>query len=569
MFKNLINRVYTLKIGTRTALSFFAVVFVALFFSVSAILLLQYGKKIDTKISNGFSPVINAIRDYQYTIEETQRLTVDIHQQYDANKALRLKKILDNLYNRNKLTVIGLCHEKDLSGIRTSIIEVDSLFQLIRLKERKILEVAENRSLIESEKEYYSGLLKNIEDEVVSIRFKLGETSLQAIGVFKKMETQKYASYRTLTYTLLLMILVIIVVSILSVYLTNITVIKPIKELSHLLSEVGEGKIISFSSKIKRQDEIGHMINTTQQVVQSFRQKALVANAIGKGNYKIKLPLLSKNDRLGKALIEMRDNLDNAQTTLEKNLKELEAYALNLEKKNKELDQFAYITSHDLKSPLRGINNLAEWIMEDMGDQMTPESLQYFKLLRGRVHRMEGLINSILKFSRAGKSAGEKEWVDVKSLVIQILDQLKPPARFKIFFDSTLPSIYGNRKDIYEVFLNFISNAINHNNVAEPVVNINYRIHDKEIIFCIADNGPGIDPTFHQKIFTIFQTLEARDKEENIGAGLAIVKKIIESYGGTTWLTSTPNNGAKFYFSWPVVNNEKINYLTQKETSNI
>jgi light-regulated signal transduction histidine kinase (bacteriophytochrome) len=279
----------------------------------------------------------------------------------------------------------------------------------------------------------------------------------------------------------------------------------------------------------------------------------------------MQVPLLSKDDKLGKALEEMRKNLDETQTKLENNLLSLQEYTIDLEKKNKELDQFAYITSHDLKSPLRGINNLSEWIMEDMGDRLTEDSRKYFELLRGRVMRMEALIDSILKYSRAGKSFGEKEMVNTKQVVIQALNKVKPGANFKIFYDETLPEIYGNKKDIEEVFLNFISNAVLHNNAQQPIVNITYTELDNHYRFCIADNGQGIKPEFHQKIFTFFQTLETRDKIEATGAGLAIVKKIIESYEGKVWVESEEGKGARFYFTWP--KKENINTATKTDNA--
>ncbi len=571
LLKKLVNRVYTLRIGTRTALSFFAVVFVALFFSVAATLLLQYSKNIDTKISNSFSPVISAIRDYQFIIEETGRLAQDLSEQYDENKLIRLEKILEVQYNRSKVTVIGLCQEPGLNNIKNQIIASDKDFSEVRKSISELLPQIKNKSIYHSDalaKERKQLYIANIDAEVSLIRTKLSETSLEAIKAFRKLETQKYASYRTLSYLMLLMIIVIVIVSAISIYLTRVTIIKPIKELSFILSEVGKGKIVNFETNIRRLDEIGHMIKTTQKMVQGFKQKAMVANAIGKGNYKMQVPLLSKEDKLGKALEEMRKSLDETQTKLENNILSLQEYTVDLEKKNKELDQFAYITSHDLKSPLRGINNLSEWIMEDMGENLTEDSRKYFELLRGRVMRMEALIDSILKYSRAGKTIGEKEMVNTKQVVIQSLNKVKPGPHFQIFFDESLPEIYGNKKDIDEVFLNFISNAVLHNSAQQPVVNITYTELDNHYRFCIADNGNGIKPEFHQKIFTIFQTLETRDKVEATGAGLAIVKKIIESYEGKVWVESEEGNGAKFFFNWPKKENIIATTKTEAAANN-
>jgi light-regulated signal transduction histidine kinase (bacteriophytochrome) len=248
----------------------------------------------------------------------------------------------------------------------------------------------------------------------------------------------------------------------------------------------------------------------------------------------------------------MRDNLKLSKEIEAQNIKSLEAFTNNLMKKNKELDQFAYITSHDLKSPLRGINNLTEWIQEDMGEELSPESKKYFHMLRGRVHRMEALINSILQYSRAGKTAENQEKILSKNIVYEVLETYKLKSNVSILVDDSLPYVTANKRDLYEVFNVFISNAINHNTAAEPVVNISYNQNANKIIFCIADNGIGIAEEYHEKIFTLFQTLERRDEVENIGAGLAIGRKIVEDYGGKVWVKSEHNMGAKFYFDWPL-----------------
>lgn len=542
-----------MKIGTRTAISYFAVIMVVLAFTTSSILLLQYGKNIDIRIASSFSPVISAIKDYQFLIEETGRLSTDISIQANEVKRSRLKKIHERIYNRQKITLIGLCQEPGLADVKKRIIGVDKKFENTLILEKKLLAVlGSDQDYNDPQKLAEAKILKDqIDNEISKLRLVLSETSLQAISVFNKLDAQKFASYRTLSYLLLIMIIVIALLGVVSIYITNITIIKPIKELSAILDEVGAGKIIQFQSHISREDEIGDMINSAQKVVQGFKNKEQVANAIGKGDYDIKVPMLSRRDRLGKALSEMRDNLKLSKEKEVQNLKSLEAYTLSLKKKNKELDQFAYITSHDLKSPLRGINNLAEWIQEDMGEKMSEESFKYFNMLRGRVHRMEALINSILQYSRAGKTPENQEKTSSKQVVYDVLERIEF-GKCTVLVDDLLPEVTANRKDLQEVFNVFISNAINHNTSTDPILNISYRRTGDKITFCVADNGPGIAEEFHEKIFTIFQTLERRDEVENIGAGLAIGKKIIEDYGGKVWVESELGKGANFYFEWPV-----------------
>lgn len=554
LLEGFIKRLYKMRIGTRTAISFFAVIMIVLAFTVIALLLLQYGKNIDIKIANSYSPVISSIKNYSDIIEESGRLSYDIATESNPGKQVRLKHILKRVYNNHKLDLINICQEPGLADIKKRIITADRKFEKVMVLEKKIL------SLTDSANNYNNARIKAqlldhkklVEKEINRIMLELNETSLMAIGVFNKLTAQKFASYRTLSYLLLVMIFAIMVLALFSVYITNITIIQPIKELSGILDEVGEGKIINFQSDIAREDEIGEMINSAQKVVQGFKTKELVANAIGKGDYEINVPMLSRKDRLGKALTEMRNNLKAQKQQVEETINSLETTNISLEKKNKELDQFAYITSHDLKSPLRGINNLSEWIEEDMGEKLSPESKNYFKLLRGRIHRMEALINSILTYSRAGKNIEDQKIVDSLQIVNQVLENSNVPSNFVVLVDNKLPQVRANKRDLYEVFNVFISNAINHNNNKQPVVNITYKHQGNSIEFCVADNGPGIAAEFHEKIYTIFQTLERRDEIENIGAGLAIGKKIIEDYGGKTWVQSELNEGAKFYFTWPI-----------------
>jgi PAS domain S-box-containing protein len=227
-------------------------------------------------------------------------------------------------------------------------------------------------------------------------------------------------------------------------------------------------------------------------------------------------------------------------------------YALDLEKKNKELDQFAYIVSHDLKAPLRAINNLSEWVEEDLGGEVSEEVKSNFSLLRGRVKRMEGLINGILEYSRAGRIKARVENVDVIELLTDMMQTLAVPLTFKIIIPTTMPVLRTERIALEQVFSNLISNAVKYNNSTNPIIEIGYQNGGDFYEFFVTDNGPGIDKEFFDKIFIIFQTLQARDKVESTGVGLAIVKKIIDEKGGKVWVDSEKGQWTKFSFTWPV-----------------
>ncbi len=222
-----------------------------------------------------------------------------------------------------------------------------------------------------------------------------------------------------------------------------------------------------------------------------------------------------------------------------------------LEDRNQELEQFAYVTSHDLKAPLRAIANLSEWIEEDLAGQLPEENQQQMRLLRGRVHRMEALINGLLEYSRVGRIQTTTERIVVADLLAEVLDSLDPPDSFTIDIASTMPTLMTKRLPLRQVFANLINNGIKHHDREAGQIHISVQDQGDWVEFAVTDDGPGIAPEYHQKIFAIFQTLQARDTKENTGVGLAIVKKIVETEGGSIRVESTEGAGATFYFTWP------------------
>jgi PAS domain S-box-containing protein len=222
-----------------------------------------------------------------------------------------------------------------------------------------------------------------------------------------------------------------------------------------------------------------------------------------------------------------------------------------LQQRNQELDQFAYVASHDLKAPLRAIASLSEWLEEDLADQLPAENQHQLQLLRGRVRRMEGLINGLLEYSRIGRIHTDLSMVNVDSLLKEVIDSLQPPATFHIEIQPGMPTFVTKKVPLQQVFANLIGNAIHHHTRADGHVKIAVRDLGKYYEFTVADDGPGIPVEYHSKIFVIFQTLEPRDHKENTGMGLAIVKKIIETEGGAITLKPVSGPGSTFRFTWP------------------
>lgn len=217
-----------------------------------------------------------------------------------------------------------------------------------------------------------------------------------------------------------------------------------------------------------------------------------------------------------------------------------------------DLDQFAYAASHDLKAPLRGIANLAQWIREDLGDKLEEESAEHMRMLQSRVRRMEALIDGILTYSRAGRHLSEVEEVNTGTLVNETIE-LIPIDGATINVAPDMPSFATERVPLQQVFINLVSNALKHGRAdhSNLVVDVTWRDAGEYHEFAVTDNGPGIAPEFHDRIWGIFQTLESRDKVEGTGIGLSVVRKIVESRGGRAWIESSKDSGATFRFTWP------------------
>ena len=224
-----------------------------------------------------------------------------------------------------------------------------------------------------------------------------------------------------------------------------------------------------------------------------------------------------------------------------------------LQRRNRELDQFAYVVSHDLKAPLRALSSLAGWIQEDNTGRLGDESEQHLELMQQRVMRMGGLLDGLLEYSRIGRVNVERTQVAVGPLLTTILDSLQPPEGFHVEIVGPMPVLEARAISLNQVFTNLISNAIRYCDRPDGQLRISVRETPEHYEFSLADNGPGIDPQYHDRIFEIFQTLQPRDKSESTGVGLSIVKKILTVEQGRIWLEPKPAEGTTFHFSWPKV----------------
>ncbi|WP_084386889.1 sensor histidine kinase [Anabaena sp. CA = ATCC 33047] len=233
---------------------------------------------------------------------------------------------------------------------------------------------------------------------------------------------------------------------------------------------------------------------------------------------------------------------------------ELAELNIELERSNKELDAFAYIASHDLKEPLRGIHNYSNFLIEDYGDLLNEEGKEKLGTLIRLTQRMEDLIDSLLHFSRLGRVDLSMQPTNLNDVVHRILDMLRPRIEetgVRIHIPRPLPTVYCDRIQIGEVFSNLIVNSIKYNDKAEKWIEIGYLDNlPRPITFYVQDNGIGIREKHFESIFRIFKRLHGPKKYGGgTGAGLTIAKKIVERHGGKIWVESDYGQGTTFYFT--------------------
>lgn len=223
-----------------------------------------------------------------------------------------------------------------------------------------------------------------------------------------------------------------------------------------------------------------------------------------------------------------------------------------LELANQELEKFSYIASHDLKAPLRGIDNLAQWIEEDLEATMTEETKSRMVLLRSRVKRLENMLRDILEYSRAGHIVETPQEIDLNELLPGIIDGLALSESFTLSVPRDFPSIFSPLTPLEQIFSNLLTNSVKHHDQAAGKIDISWKQLGDYIEFAVKDDGPGIPEEHHERVFTMFQTLKSRDVTEGSGLGMSIIEKLVEQQGGAVRIESEKSErGTTVVFTWP------------------
>lgn len=308
-----------------------------------------------------------------------------------------------------------------------------------------------------------------------------------------------------------------------------------------LFPEEARNKVIGYTTLEAFDDEEAKAFLAQDKL--AFEQgKAVTTEKIAFPNGDIRTLLTTKTrfeDNQGKAYI----------LGIARDVTEREELVQMLEKSNSDLDEFAYIASHDLKAPLNAIKRLVSWIEEDAGEVLQGESLEHFGMIKNRIDRMNMLLKDLLDYSRVGKKDGIPQTLNLQETAKHCSQLLAMPEGFVIEVDDTdlvLPKLA-----LELVLTNLMSNAIKHHDKKSGLIKIKCKLLKNKYHITVTDDGPGIAPALHEKIFMKFQTLKPRDEVEGSGLGLAMVEKALTNYSGSISIESDIGKGATFIVIWP------------------
>lgn len=335
---------------------------------------------------------------------------------------------------------------------------------------------------------------------------------------------------------------------------------EPILDLADVAKKVSEAENYSTRAAKSSNDEVGLLIDAFNEMLEQIQKRDW--------------ELVQAKTNLETRVRQRTAELSSTNAKLEGQItvrREVEAKQRNilakLESANKDLSDFAYIVSHDLKAPLRGIKTLTDWISADYADKIDEDGREQMNLLSNRVDRMHNLIEGILKYSRVGRVKEKLAQVDLNEAVPEVIDLIAPPPNISITIDNEMPTITCEPTRIMQVFQNLLSNAVKYMDKPQGQICIGCVEQDGYWRFSVADNGPGIEERYFEKIFQMFQTLAPRDEFESTGVGLTVIKKIVEMYGGKVWVESKPGQGSTFLFTFPKQKEEVLHAKLKTHTA--
>lgn len=344
----------------------------------------------------------------------------------------------------------------------------------------------------------------------------------QVYGVmYLRTNTSLSTNIRGQIYLILTVFLIITILSLILAYFTQGLISGPILKLAANAQDVVAKNDYSIHLRSDTNDEVGKLVKSFNEMLEHLREK--------------------ENQR-DLAELEIKVINKNLEVTVEKRTSELN-------KAYNDLKEFAYVTSHDLKSPLRGIGQPAQWLLQDYKDKLDNEGVELLEIMLNRVNRMDKLIDGIQNYLQIGNLDKKGEIVNLNILVNDVLRYIEKPKNIDIIISNNLPIIKADKMRIERLFFNLIENSIRFMDKSKGKITISSTESDLYWKFKVADNGLGISRVYHTKVFELFQTLETKDKAIGIGIGLAIAKKIVEIYEGEISFNSSVKEGCEINFS--------------------
>jgi light-regulated signal transduction histidine kinase (bacteriophytochrome) len=291
-------------------------------------------------------------------------------------------------------------------------------------------------------------------------------------------------------------------------------------------------------------------IVTLSQGQSNFEAEAIIKTLQGNAlNISLKLFVPSQNaDSLDRVQLSISDITRRKQAELA-----LTRQARELARSNKELEQFAYVASHDLQEPLRMITSYLQLLERRYQDKLDNDAREFIAYAVDGAGRMKTLINDLLAYSRVGTQPGQFDMINTETVLTKVLTNLHLGImdHKATITQGPLPTVWADAGQLEQLLQNLISNGLKFHGSAPPQIHIGAREEENQWLFWVQDNGIGFEPEFAQKIFVIFQRLHGREEYPGTGIGLAICKKIVERHGGRIWVESQPGQGATFYFTLP------------------
>jgi len=357
--------------------------------------------------------------------------------------------------------------------------------------------------------------------------------------------------YTMLKHNVGIMLVVLLLASLVAYFMSSglqRIISKPVLDLADVAKTVSEKKEYFVRAAKRSSDEIGTLIDAFNEMLNQIQKRDLA--------------LVNANENLEKKVEERTAELREEVSVRKKTEEALATAVKKLTISNRELREFTRVTAHDLKTPVRGIAVLSDWISEDYANKFDEQGRKNARLLAARVKRMNNLLNSIIQYSQLTLTGQRMEKLDLNLFLQDIIEAINPPDNIEIIVENKLPTIMGVQQFIAQIFESLLDNAIKYIDKPEGKIRIACVNEGNYWKFSVADNGPGIKEKYFEKIFEIFQTLSIRDETESIGIGLPIVKKIVEMYDGQIWVESTPSQGSTFFFTFPKEQRKGVEYAT-------